>query len=468
MANLLAPIQTGLARLIGPSGTSDADTPMGPATTDSPNKDIRTGLIVLFGFFVVFLGWAALCRVDAAVYAHGQVVVSGNRQQVQNKTGGVVKKLLVQEGQQVQKGQVLIELAGDESQASTQSYTAQFISLKTQEARLLAEEAGRASFDEPAEFKTYTGNDRQLADDAMQVQRRAMAARRSSLNAQLSVLVQQAAQSHESIRGTQERIDANVTQQRLTSEELAGVKSLNEKGYAPKTRVRSLESDLAGLVGDNGNLHAAIAQANATISESQMRGLTLRRQNEQDIVTELRDTQSKLSDIMPQLGAARTEFDRTEIRAPVSGKVMGLTAFTEGGVITPGEKIMDIVPDNEPLVIDAMVTPQDGDDVHVGQTAQVRFTSMHERDIPQLTGKVLDVSGDSFQDQKTGTQYFKARVEVSAESLAELAKVRGSDTTKVMRPGLPAEVVVPLKKRTVLGYLMEPLGETFWRSFHEH
>ncbi len=468
MANLLAPIQTGLTRLIGPlSPTADAP-PAGPVTTDSPDKDVRNGLMVLFAFFGVFLGWAALCRVDAAVYAHGQVVVSGNRQQVQNKTGGVVRKLLVHEGQVVQKGQVLLELAGDESQASTQSYKAQFISLKAQEARLLAEQAGRSTFAEPTEFKTYTGQDRQLANAAMQVQRQAMAARTSSLHAQLLVLAQQGAQSRESIRGMQERIDANVKQQQLTNEELSGVKSLNEKGYAPKTRVRSLESDLAGLVGDNGNLHASIAQANATIGESQMRALTLRHQNEQDIVTDLRDTQTKLADVLPQLGAAQTEFDRTEVRAPVTGKVMGLTAFTEGGVITPGEKIMDIVPDNEPLVIDAMVTPQDGDDVHAGQTAQVRFTSMHERDIPQLNGKVLDMSGDSFQDQKTGAQYFKARVEVSADSLAELARVRGTSVTTILRPGLPAEVVLPLKKRTVLSYLVEPLGETFWRSFHEH
>ncbi len=466
MENLLAPIQTGLSRLIGPIVEAPAAT--APGTTDSPDRDVRTGLLVVFAFFGVFLGWAALCRVDAAVYARGQVVVSGSRQQVQNKTGGVVKTLLVHEGQQVQKGQVLIELAGDESQASTQSYTGQFIALKAQEARLLAEQAGRATFAEPAEFKTYTGEDRELVNDAMSVQRQAMSARRSSLSAQLSVLAQQGAQSRESIRGIQERVDANVKQQALTSDELAGVKSLNEKGYAPKTRVRSLESDLAGLVGDNGNLHAGIAQANATISESRMRALTLQRQNSQDIVTELRDTQSKLSDILPQLGAAKTEFDRTRIRAPVNGKVMGLTAFTEGGVITPGEKIMDIVPDNEPLVIDAMVSPQDGDDVHIGQAAQVRFTSMHERDIPELKGTVLDVSGDSFQDQKTGAQYFKARVQVSADSLAQLAKVHGGDRSNVIRPGLPAEVVVPLKKRTVLSYLMEPLGEAFWQSFHEH
>ncbi len=466
MAKFLAPIQTGLSRIVGVLSTDIAVPENGVSTTDAPDRDIRIGLWVVFGFFVLFLGWAALCRVDAAVYARGQVVVSGNRQQVQNKSGGVVQKLMVHEGQNVVKDQVLLELAGDESEASTQSYTAQFIALKAQEARLMAEQGGLATFAEPIEFKTYTGDERQMADDAMRVQRQAMIARRSTLGAQLSVLGQQAQQSRETIAGAQERLAANAKQQALTSDELAGVKSLNDKGFAPKTRVRSLESDLAGLQGDSGNLRANMAAAAATIGESQMRGLSLRHQNEQDIVTELRDTQTKLQGMMPQLDAARIEFGRTQVRAPVTGKVMGLQVSTEGGVITPGEKIMDIVPANAPLVIDAMVSPQDGDDIRTGQVAQIRFTSMHERDIPELTGKVLDVSGDSFQDQKSGAQYYKARVEVSADSLAKISKVRGADM--IMRPGLPVEVVVALKKRTVLDYLLEPLGETFWRSFHEH
>ncbi len=462
MANFLAPIQTGLTRFIG--GNSVALP--GTSAIDSPDREVKVGIWVVFAFFGVFLGWAALARVDAAVYAHGKVIVSGNRQQVQNKTGGVIKKLMVHEGDTVTKGQVLIELAGDESQASTESYTAQFIALKAQEARLIAEELGAAGFAEPKEFAAYTGDDRQLANEAMQVQRRAMQARRQAVSAQLSVLAQQQDQSRQSILGTQERLDANRKQQDLISDELVGVKSLNERGYAPKTRVRSLESDLAGLVGDNGNLRAGIAQANATISEASMRGISLRRQNEQDVVTELRDTQTKLSNISPMLDAAKTEFGRTEIRAPVTGKVMGLAATTEGGVVAPGEKIMDIVPDNEPLVIDAMVSPQDGDDIRPGQVAQIRFTSLHERDMPELTGKVLDVSGDSFTDQKTGESFYKARVEVSAKIFSDIAKVRGR--TGVIRPGLPVEVIVPMQKRTVLGYLLEPIGETFWKSFHEH
>ncbi len=463
-SNLLAPITTSLTRLL--DGPSTGVAVPEATTTDSPDRDVRTGMWIVFAFFGVFLGWAALARVDAAVYAHGKIIVSGDRQQVQNKSGGVIKQVLVHEGDHVTKGQVVVELAGDESQATTESYTAQYISLKAQEARLVAEEIGAASFSEPAEFAKYTGADRVMVDQAMQVQRRAMQARRQSLGAQMSVLAQQEAQSRETIQGTQQRIDANQKQQKLTGDELSGVRSLNEKGFAPTTRVRSLESSLAGLEGDNGALHANVAQANAMISESRMRSLTLRRQSDQDIVTELRDTQSKLSNILPMLGAATTEFGRTQIRAPTTGKVMGLITTTEGAVITPGEKIMDVVPENAPLVIEALVSPQDGDDIRTGQVAQIRFTSMHERDVPELTGKVLDVSGDSFQDQKSGESFYKARIEVSHDSLTKIANLRGRKDA--VRPGLPVEVVVPVRKRTVLGYLLEPINETFWRSFHEH
>ncbi len=462
--NLMAPLQKGLVGLVG--GSSTTVVVPGAMGADNPDKEVRVGLWVVFAFFGIFLGWSALCRVDAAVYAQGKIIVSGNRQTVQNKVGGVVKKLMVHEGDYVKQGQVLMQLAGDESLASTESYRAQFISLKAQEARLLAEEVGATSFAEPKEFASYTGDDRTLANEAMQVQRHAMAARRQSLGAQMSVLSQQAAQSREQILGTQERIDANAKQQALTSDELDGVRALNAKGFAPKTRVRSLESDLAGLQGDNGNLRAGIAQANAVISESRMRSLTLQRQNDQDIVNELRDTQSKLSGVLPQLDAASTEYDRTSVRAPVTGKVMGLTASTEGGVVGPGEKIMDIVPENEPLVIEAMVQPNDGDDIRPGQNAQVKFNSLHERDMPELTGKILDISGDSFQDQKTGQSFYKARIEVSAKSLQDIARVRGRGD--VIRPGMPAEVIVPIKKRTVLSYLLEPITETFWKSMHEH
>lgn len=437
----------------------------GIGTADA-SREIRLGWWLLFGFFGVFLGWAALARVDAAVTARGTIVVSGSLQEVQHKTGGVVKKLLVREGAHVEKGQVLIELAGDQSEAAATSLTAQYITLKVQEARLMAAQGGATSFEVPLELRDYTGLEKEMVDEAMRLQLQALRAGQGALGSQISVLGQQQGQTSQQIAGARQRIAANLRQQELTRQELAGVDSLEKRGYAPKTRVRELESRVAGLEGENGALNASVAQANGAIGESRMRMLTLRQQYFQDLVTDLRDTQLKLSNIVPQMTAANTEFDRIQVRAPVTGKVLGLTAHTEGGVIAPGDKILSVVPDKAPLVIDAYILPQDGDDVRAGQTARIRFSGLYERDLPDLTGKVLDVSGDSFTDPKTGQSFFKAKIEVSEKSLAVVKKARGWEDT--IKPGLPVEINIPTRKRTMLTYLLEPLNETFSHTFTEH
>ena len=168
----------------------------------------------------------------------------------------------------------------------------------------------------------------------------------------------------------------------------------------------------------------AIAQANAAIGESRMRMLTLRQQYFQDLVTDLRDTQLKLSNIVPQMTAANTEFDRVQVRAPVTGKVLGLTAHTVDGVIAPGDKILSVVPDKAPLVIDAYILPQDGDDVRPGLATRIRFSGLYRHDLPDMKGKILDVSGDSFTDPKTGQSFFKAKIEVSPESTEPVRYLR--------------------------------------------
>ncbi len=433
---------------------------------DNPVKEMRTGRLIIIAFFVVFLGWAAIVRVDSAVYASGMIAVSGNRQSVQHQTGGVVAKLDVKEGDQVQKGQVLVELAGDRSEADANAYMANYISMKVQEARLLAEATGQSSFAEPVEFRTFTGENRALVDEAMKLQRQSMSARNQFVAAQISVLRQQQAQTRDSINGSQEQLDAKIKRKNLTEDELTGILPLEAKGYAPKTYVRQLQQNIAGLEGDVGSLKSDIAKASSAIGESQSRELTTRRQATQDVMDELRQTQQKLTELTPQLTAAQSEYDRTEIRATATGKVVGLSVFNAGGVISPGQKILDIVPDNAPLIIESNVAAKDGDDIRAGQEAQIRFSALQERDLPAMSGKVLSVSADSFQDQKNGTFYYKAEIEVSPENIAKITKIRGNSSW--LKPGLPVEVIVPLRKRSMLDYLMEPLNQTLWKSFREH
>ena len=432
---------------------------------DDPGPDISKGLFAVIAFFVVFLGWASLARVDAAVSAHGTIVVTGNRQEVQHKEGGVISALHVREGDHVVKGQVLVDLAGDQTEATANALIAQFIDLKLKEARLLAEQSGSGGFTVPAGLDDFGPPYQSLINSATRLQRSTLAANRTYMGTQLSVLDQRVEQTREGIAGYEEQSKSNIQRQSLTKDELSGVKDLQAKGYAPMTRVRSLQEEIAGLEGDYGALRANIAASEAKIGETRMQAVSVRKQFLDQTISDLSDTQSRLKAMEPQLLAARTSYDRLHIRATATGKLMGLSVFTVGGVIAPGQKVADIIPDATPLVIQAMIDIKDGNDIKPGQVAQVHFTSLHERDVPILNGRVLDVSGDSFSDKETNKSFYTARIQISPETLKTLNRIMKENES--LKPGLPVEVVVPLRKRTMLQYLLEPLNQSLWKTFRE-
>ena len=434
---------------------------------DNPAGEIRAGLWTAIAFFVVFFAWAALVKVDAAIHSSGMIAVEGSRESVQNMSGGVVSAMLVKEGQIVKKGDVLVELAGGRSQADAKALRAQHINLTTQEARLMAEATGAAGFAEPEALKVYvTPEDRLQVENAMLLQRQSMASRRQFVGAQISVLHQQQNQTREAVAGNQDKLTASSKRQQLAQEELEAVQPLEAKGYAPKTKIRQLQQNIAGLEGENGALQAEISKGASQIGESRSREQTTRSQAMTQIMDELRQTQQMLGELIPKLTAAESEYAATSVRATTSGKVLGLTVFNAGSVVKPGQKILEIVPDSAPLVIEANIEAKDGDDLRAGQEAHIRITALQERDLPVMKGRVLKVSPDSFQDERTGASYYRAQIEVSAENIALVDRMRGNHAW--LKPGLPVEVIIPMRKRTVLAYLFEPLTKTLWKAFREH
>jgi len=195
-----------------------------------------------------------------------------------------------------------------------------------------------------------------------------------------------------------------------------------------------------------------------------MQSLSVSRDRFQEIESDLKDAQSKLSEVLPKLVATREQLQQSLVRAPVSGQVVGLTVFTIGGVVAAGQKLMDIVPDGRELVIQAQLAPTDADDAYPGQKAQVRFVSVHNRSLPLFSGRVRTVSADSFTDEKSGRSFFRAEIVVPAKELAKVRSVLGNGE---LRPGLPVEAVLTVRKRTALQYLMEPLTGALWRAGHE-
>ena len=439
--------------------------PRETGTVDDPSRDIRIGSIVAILFFIVFLGWAAVARLDAAANAPGRLVVSGQRQTVQHREGGVVSEILVKEGQKVQKGQILIRLAGADVRAQERALSAQAIGLLAQRARLYAEQMGRPTIVPPPEFAQLPPEDRASAAEALQIQQTQMRTRRAVLSAQRGALGERVGQAGSQGQGYSRQLASINEQLRLIDEELSGMREAASKGFVSQNRIRALERAKADLEGQRGQYSATIAQTQGQASESRLQSLEAQSNYYERVASELREVEISLNDVMPKLNAARDQLARTEIRSPATGTVVGLAVFTQGGVIAPGEKLMDIVPDRAPLTIEARISPADGDDVRPGQQAFVRFETLHERALPALKGKVTRISADAFTDEKTGTSYYTAEVNVPLSELKQIEEVRGND---VLRAGLPVSIQIPTRKRTALQYAFEPLTASLRRAFTEH
>ena len=432
---------------------------------DDPSKEVRFGKVVAILFFVIFLGWAAFARLDAAAQAPGKLVVAGQRQAVQHRDGGVVGEILVKEGARVKRDQILIRLAAADVRAQERALSSQAIALLAQRARLQAEQQGRGSITAPAEFARLAPEDKAEAATALRIQQAQMRTRSAVLSAQRGVLGQRTAQAGSQGQGYSKQVTATNEQLRLITEELESLREVAEKGFVSKTRVRALERAKAELEGQSGQYSATVAQSRGEASETRLQVLEAQTSYMDKVTTELREVETMLNEILPKLNAARDQLARTEIRSPATGTVVGLTVFTPGGVIAAGQKLMDVVPDKVGLAIEARISPADADDLNVGQEAFVRFASLHERTLPNLVGSVSRVSADSFTDERTGESYFTAEITVPSEEIRKITDVRGQDFE--LRAGMPVQIQIPLRKRTALQYALEPLTDALWGSFRQ-
>ena len=433
-------------------------------TRDSLMPELRVGGVVAGAFFLGFMGWASFIPLDAAATAEGVVAVAGNRQAVQHRDGGIVTELNVQEGQMVMEGDLLLQISASELVAQERGLSGEAISLQAQRARLLAERAGAARLVRPVELMNLSAEDQALADEAMASQQMLFDTRRSSRINERNVLEQRIRQHDEQISGIAHQQVSNELQKQLMSEELQGLQKLVPSGYVAVNRVRAMEREVADLDGRDGSLRSDAARLTEAIGEARLGIISIDRRTQEEIATELRDLQVRLDEVMPRLNSTRQQIARATVRAPATGQVVALKVFTEGGVVIAGDTLMEIVPSDRSLVIEAKAAPTDADDLTIGMTTQIRFPALQEKDLPIIEGQISKISADSFEDQRTGTHYFEIEVMVPLESLDKLKEFRADGG---MRAGLPAQVVVPLRKRTALGYLLEPLSSTFWKVGRE-
>jgi len=433
------------------------------AKLDRPNRTIWTGVAGIAAF-VGFVGvWAVTSPLDEAVVGSGEVVVSGNPQAVQTKDGGIVGQLLVHEGDHVTAGQVLIQLDVAELKASAQALSNAVVEQQALEKRLNAEMSGGSH---PSNQTSSVSLSENAETSAARLQAMEYGRRRAALQADQGVLRQQVGEIEEQIHGMDRQLEANRQQQGLISQELDSLKDLADKGYVPTSRLRQLQRSQSELQGAAGQLEAERATAHQKIGENRMKMHSMVADRDADDSHTFRESEMSLAELQPRLAAAQQQIDRAVIRAPASGTVVGLSVFTVGGVVGAGQKLMEVVPDNRQLVVTARVKPSDGEALHQNQKAEVRISAFHGARAPTVDGVVTKVSADALVDEKTGSSFFRVEVEIPPDQLARLRDENGQAPN--LKPGYPAEVVLPTRSRSAINYLFEPLTRSLWRSFRQH
>lgn len=402
-----------------------------------------------------FTAWAALAPLASAAVAPGTVVVDSNRKTVRHRDGGVIASILVRDGDRVGAGQELVRLDDLDTRSSMEVLEGQVQALLAKEARLTAERDGR----EMVSFRQIADGDAALTEIAAgQIQ--ILVSRRDEIESRIAVIRQRIAQSRAQIAAFDAQWRAGQDQIPLLAEEIASIDELLRKGLERKPRLLALKRQEAELRGRQGDLVNRMAEAREAIAAAEMEILSLRADRRAEIVTELRDVQAQRRELEEKLSAAQVRQTRQVVTAPENGVIMGLRHFAPGAVVEPGGVILDLIPSDDPLTIDARVSPIDIDVVHAGLPAKVALTALKSRVTPQLDGRVARVSADSFTDEHTGRPYYLVRVVVETEQLRRLG-------LPPLHPGMPTDTYIVTGEHTLLAYLTQPLVDSFRRAFRE-
>jgi HlyD family secretion protein len=403
-------------------------------------------------------GWAVFVPLAGAVVVPGNLVVQSNVKNIQHPTGGVVSEIDVHDGSRVQTGKLLLRLDATQARASLQMVSKQLDEVRTKIARLIAERDGLARMAVPAELASRSQDE--TVKSLLASEESLFKARLTARQSQKDLLQGRVAQLTQEISGLEAQLDSKAKQLDLIASELTGVQELYDKHLVPLARLTALQRDAARLDGERGQILSSIAETKSKIGETQLQMVRTDQDFRTDVVKDLGEAQGKEAELVERSVSARDVLDRVDVHAPVSGIVHQLAAHTIGGVIRPGDTIMEIVPDAEDLQVEARLQPKDIDQVRPGQPAFVRFSAFNQRVTPQLTGTVSYVSADTSHDQQTSAPYFTVRVVLSDQERRRLAGQQ-------LVPGMPAEVFMQTRSRTMMSYLLKPIADQMRRAFVE-
>lgn len=442
----------------------DAPPPAAPVL-DALRADRRVRWLGLLAVLVIFGGlgtWAAMAPLDSAAMGPGVVSVENYRKTVQHLEGGIVREIRVRDGDAVKRDQVLMVMDNTQPMAQLEIQRGQWYSLLAREARLQAQRDGAARVEFPDALRG-AGSDAR-AQDAMRVQTQTFTARRQADAGEVQLYQRQIEQLRAKASGLAAQRSSREQLVRSFDSERVDFEALVQQGYAERQRLREMERNLAQSEGQRAALASELATTELQVSETQVKVLQLGKELQRDVAKELAEVQTELPIVREKMRSLADSLARTQVRASESGTVLGLAVHTPGAVVRPGERLMDIVPQGERLLVEARLAPQDIDRVRIGQTAEVRFANFSARELPRLDGRLIAVSADRLTDETEGrkTAFFLVRVELTAQAMKALERAG-----LTLQPGLPADVLVNTGQRTLWQYLVAPLKDTVAHSFRQ-
>ncbi|MCA0400548.1 MAG: HlyD family type I secretion periplasmic adaptor subunit [Proteobacteria bacterium] len=422
-------------------------------------KTLAAGYATCALFAFGLLGYAGTTAINGAVIAPGVMVVEGHLRKVQHQDGGIVSALFVRNGQRVKEGEVLLTLEDSQRRAEFAQIMLQLASQELRAVRLEAERDAREHFSPPDSISRRATEPEIAAMIAAEI--RLFEARRRARQGEAAQFEERRAQTLKEIAGLEAQRAAAQAQAVISAQELGNLQDLFARGLTPVTRINPLRRTVVQLEGQASELDAQIARARARISEVLLQGAQIDKQALSEITRDLRETQERIADLNERRTSAEARFDRTQLRAPIDGVVHQLTAFTLGGVIAPGEAVMMLVPESEALLAEGRIDPAFIDQIALGQKTVIRLSSLDSRTTPELTGTLSFISADIEADPRgNGAGHFRARVTLDQGEVERLEGLR-------LIPGLPAEIHIQTRARTILSYFMKPFTDQIARALRE-
>ncbi|MEM8794113.1 MAG: HlyD family type I secretion periplasmic adaptor subunit [Pseudomonadota bacterium] len=434
--------------------------PKGPAVPNDYSRWVKTGVLCILLVLGTLGGFGIAAPIASAVIAAGNVTVDTNRKNVAHLEGGVVAALHVRNGSHVDAGDVLIELNETRARARISILQAGIDTNVARYTRLAAEAAKLETLEFPSELTDRA--EEKAVTEVIKSETEVFEARRLTIIGQTDILERRVEQLNQQVVGLEAQLEAEQRRKEIIDQEIETLEPLFEKGLISLQRILALRREAVQMEGSIGSIFAEIARSKQAVGETRLQIIQTEKQFQEEVLSELIQTQAQLKDLREQYSAGMDVLERSDMIAPVSGTVVNLDVHSQGAVVRPGATVLEIVPDQDELLIEVQVQPQDVDNVTIHQAATIRMSAFPQRTTPLLHGSVSYVSPDTMLDERTGSTFFNARISVPREELERL----GED--KQVNPGMPAEVMIKTGSRTAVDYLLEPIVESMNRAWREN